>query len=264
MYAGGEKSGIAVQGRGKDTENDLVKQILEQAQKGGEKHQEQPKETTFIGHSNKLGAEETAQASSSSSSQPPKNEQVSRLLTFWKDGFSIEDGPLLRYDDPENQAHLTAIKSGRAPTELLGVKTNQSVEVKVAHRMEEEFVPPPKKPMAAFTGTGNRLGSITTSQPVAVTSGSKSAEVGRQTSVEVDNNKPVTQIQVRLGDGTRMVARFNYTHTVGNLRQFVQLSRSEGREFVLQTTMPTKVLEDDGLTLEQAGLLNAVVVQRYK
>lgn len=264
MYAGGEKSGIAVQGRGMDKENDLVKQILAQAQKEGEKHQDSPKKSTFIGHSNKLGAENTTQASSSSSSQIPENEHVSRLLTFWKDGFSIEDGPLLRYDDPENQAHLTAIKSGRAPTALLGVKMNQSVEVKVAHRMEEEYVPPPKKPMSSFTGTGNRLGSITTSSPVTAVSANKPAETGRQTSIEVDNNKPVTQIQVRLGDGTRMVARFNYTHTVGNLRQFVQLSRADAREFLLQTTMPTNVLEDDSLTLEQAGLLNAVVVQRFK
>lgn len=26
-------------------------------------------------------------------------EPVTRNLTFWKDGFSIEDGPLMRYDE---------------------------------------------------------------------------------------------------------------------------------------------------------------------
>ena len=46
--------------------------------------------------------------------------------------------------------------------------------------------------------------------------------------VSVDDTQPVTSIQVRLGDGTRMVistlqkvARFNHTHTVGDLRRFV-------------------------------------------
>jgi UBX domain-containing protein 1 len=35
-----------------------------------------------------------------------------RNLTFWKDGFSIEDGPLMTYDDPYNKEILEAIKSG--------------------------------------------------------------------------------------------------------------------------------------------------------
>jgi UBX domain-containing protein 1 len=35
-----------------------------------------------------------------------------RHLTFWKDGFSVEDGPLLRYDDPANKEVLAAIKAG--------------------------------------------------------------------------------------------------------------------------------------------------------
>lgn len=35
-----------------------------------------------------------------------------RHLTFWRDGFSVADGPLLRYDVPENQQLLEAIKSG--------------------------------------------------------------------------------------------------------------------------------------------------------
>jgi hypothetical protein len=39
-------------------------------------------------------------------------ERAIRHLTFWRDGFSIEDGPLLRYDDPENDATLKAIDQG--------------------------------------------------------------------------------------------------------------------------------------------------------
>jgi UBX domain-containing protein 1 len=51
------------------------------------------------------------------SSQPiqANNEEdnsVQRELIFWKNGFSLGDGPLLRYDDPENQKMLEAIKSG--------------------------------------------------------------------------------------------------------------------------------------------------------
>jgi UBX domain-containing protein 1 len=29
-----------------------------------------------------------------------ENELAIRRLTFWRDGFIVEDGPLMRYDDP--------------------------------------------------------------------------------------------------------------------------------------------------------------------
>lgn len=35
-----------------------------------------------------------------------------RHLTFWRDGFSVEDGPLMRYDDPTNARILEEINSG--------------------------------------------------------------------------------------------------------------------------------------------------------
>ena len=35
-----------------------------------------------------------------------------RHLTFWRDGFSVEDGPLMRYDDPNNAQILEEINSG--------------------------------------------------------------------------------------------------------------------------------------------------------
>ncbi|KAJ7769384.1 hypothetical protein B0H16DRAFT_1517701 [Mycena metata] len=37
---------------------------------------------------------------------------VNRSLTFWRDGFSIEDGPLMRYDDAADAEVLRAINEG--------------------------------------------------------------------------------------------------------------------------------------------------------
>lgn len=39
-------------------------------------------------------------------------EIVSRRLTFWQDGFSIDDGPLMKYDDPVHKPVLDAIQQG--------------------------------------------------------------------------------------------------------------------------------------------------------
>lgn len=41
-----------------------------------------------------------------------EEEVVVRHLTFWRDGFSIEDGELRRYDEPTSRAVLDAINNG--------------------------------------------------------------------------------------------------------------------------------------------------------
>ncbi|KAJ3319007.1 hypothetical protein HDV06_006758 [Boothiomyces sp. JEL0866] len=265
MYAGGEKSGIAVKGPKKDPQN-VIKDILDQAAKGGVKEEvAEKKPKYFSGAGQRLGSDAVPSEVIQPAPTNPELEPVSRTLTFWQDGFSVEDGPLLRYDDPQNQELLNAIKSGRAPTSLLNVANNQPVEVKVAHRMQEKYVPPPKKPMAAFAGAGNRLGSIVSSAPSVPgafpTQSSQSAPAPQ--AAEVDPSQPVTSIQVRLGDGKRLIAKFNQSHTVGDLRAYVRASTTDPRDFVLQTSMPTTIIHDDKLSLKDAQLLNAVIIQRY-
>ncbi|WWC73286.1 uncharacterized protein I206_107252 [Kwoniella pini CBS 10737] len=194
---------------------------------------------------------------------------ATRRLTFWRNGFSIEDGPLLSYDDPQNKALLQAIESGRAPPSVFGVRFNQRLNVEVAQRRREDYQLPPKKPAKPFGGSGNRLGSpapevtsSTASMPGTPTS-SGNAAAGGQATFELDASKPTTSIQLRLGDGTKMVAKVNLTHTVGDLRNYVSASRLDARSFILQTTFPSRELSDFNETIEAAKLQNAVVVQRF-
>jgi UBX domain-containing protein 1 len=100
-----------------------------------------------------------------------------RHITFWREGFSVEDGPLMRYDNEENSRILDEINSGcvptfplapflftplyrRAPPSILNVAPGQPVELRVARRLNEDYVPPPAAPAAPFSGSGNRLGSV--------------------------------------------------------------------------------------------------------
>ena len=39
-------------------------------------------------------------------------ETAVRVITFWRNGFTIEDGPLLSYDNPQNAQLLELINSG--------------------------------------------------------------------------------------------------------------------------------------------------------
>ena len=47
-------------------------------------------------------------------------------------------------------------------------------------------------------------------------------------SVELDESQPTIQLRVQLGDGSRLPARFNATHTIGDVYAFVDRARPEG------------------------------------
>jgi len=138
-----------------------------------------------------------------------EEEAVERRLIFWADGFSIEDGELYRYDDPQNQMLLNMIKAGRAPASLWNVAFNQPVQVVVEQRTNENYTPPPKAPMKAFSGGGNRLGSADddagagSSSAAAAAAAPPAPPASKPAELNVDPSKPTTSIQVRLGDGTR-------------------------------------------------------------
>ncbi|KAI8826751.1 uncharacterized protein EV422DRAFT_562805 [Fimicolochytrium jonesii] len=281
FYAGGEKSGLMMQGGPKSSKNpnDLVKDILEKASKAGPGPEEPViKPQRFTGSGYRLGNEDEPATSGPSVPVVRGEAPISRYLTFWRNGFSIDDGELRAYDAPENQEFLRAINSGRAPTSLLNVAYDQPVEVKVTKNLEQDYVPPAKKPMAAFSGTGNRLGGIVSggdnieaSIPGAfpgassASSGGVSRPAAPVSTFKVDDSQPVTSLQIRLADGTRLVTKANHTHTIGDIRGFVNSSRPENatRRFVLQTAYPVKELSDDKVTLKDAGLINAVIVQRF-
>ncbi|WAQ82657.1 hypothetical protein PtA15_3A20 [Puccinia triticina] len=201
-----------------------------------------------------------------------EEEEVEKHLTFWKDGFSIEDGPLMSYDDPKNKEILDAINRGRAPLDLLGVRLNQRVTMRVQKRLTENYIPPPKPPSKPFGGTGNRLGSPLPANvrsaelpPLAAEAANTHTSVQHSIIFEVDNTLPITSVQIRLSDGSRMVTRFNHTHTIGDIRRHIALSNPAlaTRPYALQTTFPSRDLTDDNQTIKEAGVLGAVVIQRY-
>ncbi|KAJ7857444.1 ubiquitin-related domain-containing protein [Mycena olivaceomarginata] len=151
----------------------------------------------------------------------------------------------MRYDDPANA---------------------DRVDVQVSKRTEDDYVPPPAKP---FSGTGNRLGAPTSAPSASVARAAPApapaSSAGITPRFEVDTTQPTTSIQVRLADGTRLIARMNLTHTVGDLRGFIDAARPAGRAYTIGTTFPTRVLDpaEDARTVKEAGLGGVVVVQSW-
>ncbi|ESK91829.1 p47 protein isoform c [Moniliophthora roreri MCA 2997] len=283
-------SGISVQnpgrpgggGEGGVPGGNMVRDLLRRAAERGPPP-ERTQAGAFAGGGHTLGSDEVE---SSFIPDPNANMDVEptiRHLIFWRDGFTVEDGELMRYDDPNNEAILAEIHSGRAPPSILNVRPGEPVELRVQKRTNEDYVPPKR---GTFHGTGNRLGapvpevggagasstSMPGSFPGSFTTGGASSsstppteKQSVATKFEVDQTQPMTSVQIRLADGTRMVCRVNLTHTVLDLRNFINASRPENltRPYTIATTFPNRVLDDNSATIEAAGLKNSVVVQRW-
>ncbi|TPX56436.1 hypothetical protein SpCBS45565_g08404 [Spizellomyces sp. 'palustris'] len=265
FFAGGEKSGLMMQGGPKSDQ--LVKKILDKAAKSGPAPEEFKKNEnkTFVGAGYRLGSEEEPSGPSTPAVQPSARtapEPVERHLTFWRNGFSIDDGPLRGYDDPESQEFLRAINSGRAPTHLLNVAYDQPVEVKVTRNLEQDYIPPPKKPLAAFSGSGQRLGGVASSVPGGFPTPQTTPPTTTST-LQVNPSLPTTTLQLRLPDGTRLPIQLNTVHTLGDVRRYLG-NRPEvtARPFGFFSSFPVKELKED-VSLEDAGVLGAVVVVRW-
>ncbi|KAL4071922.1 ubiquitin-related domain-containing protein [Scleroderma citrinum] len=293
-FAGGERSGISVQNPGsgsRDPGPRIVQDILRRAAETSTTRPSQPSSgrepsSTFRGGGHTLGSDEVESAYIPDPDAPEEEEEevAQRNITFWRNGFSVEGGEFYSYEDPANERLLAEINTGRASVSVLNVTPGQPVEVVVSKRVNEDYVPE-RRPVAAFSGAGNRLGSPTPSfnpgtstnatmpgsfpsriSPSVPVAGRPADERERiNTRFEVDQTLPTATVQIRLADGTRLPCRMNHTHTVRDIRNFINAARPENstRPYTIGTTFPNRILDDDNQTIKDAGLVNSVVVQRW-
>ncbi|XP_054161465.1 NSFL1 cofactor p47-like [Oppia nitens] len=278
FYAGGsEHSGQQVLGPKKKNTDKLVQNMFQSAKEHGaevidpnEEVSAQRRINSFGGHGFKLGST-SEQPSAVSSQFAVHNQKQNRdmILKFWRNGFSIDDGPLREYNDPQNQEFLNSIKKGEIPRELIQQSGGQEVHLNLEDHKHEDFIPP-KKSMKLFAGEGHRLGSpaadVVITQTLQSNFDPKVTEAEAVKQLKVDETKPTTSIQIRLTDGSRLVVKLNITHTIADIRHFICTSRPiySAQSFGLMTTFPNKELTDETLSIKDANLLNASIVQRIK
>ncbi|ORY79028.1 hypothetical protein BCR37DRAFT_370310 [Protomyces lactucae-debilis] len=281
FYTGGEKSGLGVldpNSKKKDrSAQGLIEQIMRKAQQGGAPPNEDDDASgasRFKGAGYTLGSDEADSTKVEDPNEvfrrsmahvPPR---VKRTLKLWQDGFSVDDGPLFRFDDPANKEYLEAINQGHAPLSLLNVAFGQPVDVEV-QKSDDNYSPPPKihKP---FDGQGHRLGSeippAAGNASVALQqSASQSSSANAQPSMDVDASLPQTQLNIRLAAGGRLVSAFNTTHTVDDVYGLVdRASDAAGHAYVLLTPFPRREYQRGSKdTLEAAGLLKGTLQQKF-
>ena len=203
--------------------------------------------SAFTGNGNTLSGQSVQGAAAP---KPPEE----HTITFYANGFTVDDGPLRSADDPANAAFLAAVNRGQMPAELLGEGDGQSEgDVHIIDKSGEPYKPPPVS-LKPFGGEGRSM------REEASSSGAASSSTADAQELTVDANAPTTTLQVRLADGSRKLVKANHTHTILQLRQHIA-TLTPGVAFSLRGGFPTKPLEDESLTLADAKLLNETIVQ---
>ncbi|KAL3423322.1 SEP domain-containing protein [Phlyctema vagabunda] len=282
LFAGGEKSGLAVQDpnqKRNEQPRKVVEDILKKARANTPRTQEPAAPPSrFRGSGQTLGGDDTpSQVIPDPNAAAPQQGPVqTRILHLWEDGFSIDDGELRRFDDEQNAADLYMIRQGRAPLHLMGVRNDQPVDVQL-HKHEEKYKAPPKvyKP---FSGGGHRLGSPTPGGPststataptsIAPAPATATSSGSAAPDVELDSSQPTLTLRIQLTDGSRLPARFNASHTIGDVYGFIEraLPGSNSRPWVLATTFPNKEHTDKSLALGEVAEFKrgGTAVQKWK
>lgn len=296
FFNGGEKSGLAVTnpddiggfgsggnaGSARGGVPNLVDELIGKAKQRSAPREEEvsrPQAAVFGQGGMRLGTEGDTPAAASTSAaaisasneieEPEEEKLLHRTMYFWRDGFSIDDGPLYRFDDAHNQEYLRAMSMGRAPIELLGAEPQQLVDVRVVQRRDEDYVKPKVPPSLNNASGGQRLGAAT-SVPIT-TSDTASTTEASQGIADAPSANPVSEstlgsegnaaVQIRLADGTSRRLRFDAEGPVQQLYDYV--AQTTNREFILQLPMPPQILADKQQSLKSAGAVGAVVVQRW-
>ncbi|KAJ8265241.1 hypothetical protein COCON_G00143400 [Conger conger] len=282
FYAGGsERSGQQIVGPPKKkSSNEVVEDLFKGAKehgavpvdRAGRGPGEPSRARPFVGGGYRLGAAPEEQSAYVAGERRASDgtQDVHVVLKLWKSGFSLDDGDLRNYSDPSNALFLESIRRGEIPLELRQRSRGGQVNLDMEDHRDEEFFKP-KSAFKAFAGEGQKLGSATPElvSGASMVEGQQNpafSEAQASASLALDTAQPVTNIQIRLADGGRLVQKFNHTHRVSDVRQFLVAARPvmAAAEFVLMTTFPNKELTDETQTLQDANLLNAVIVQRLK
>lgn len=178
-----------------------------------------------------------------------------------------EDVPLRPLDDPRTREFLEALRANELPAEF-STDRNKVYDFELVDRHTQRWEPassqakqqqPP--PHIAFSGEGFSLAGNADSNPGV---GASSAVAGREQPA-VDKSKPTTRVQVRLGNGKRVVGVFNQSNVVADLYAFTEKnSCTPGKPFNLVTVAPpVRTLTEMETSLADAKLLNSVVSQKF-
>ena len=188
-------------------------------------------------------------------------------VALYRNGFTVNDGPLRDPNEPENRAFMLALMEQRIPDEIARAVRERGgradeLDVSVEDKRSEDYKPPTPPPYVAFSGSGNSLGTVVRGDAFIFRSSNLTTVLS---TVAIDESAPVTTVQVRTATGKRLRVRVNQQMTVLQLAALiVRESGAEGSDvsFTLSAGFPPQDLSNALATVAEAGLLNAMVTQK--
>ncbi|OWZ10232.1 hypothetical protein PHMEG_00016946 [Phytophthora megakarya] len=199
-------------------------------------------------------AQQDAMAAAAAGESP----QPGHVIAFYREGFTVNDGPYRARSDPANRPFLEALERGHVPQELEGENRNEPVEISLVDKRQEDYVAPPSPAYTAFSGEGQTMGSTTYSAEAVIQGDTVAAE-----RPVIDDKKATTTLQIRLHNGQRLRETLNLEHTIRDLHAILQLNDAGAQPYTLLAGFPPRPVSTDlNQTIEQAGLKGAAVTQK--
>lgn len=201
--------------------------------------------------------------------------EVRRTITMYQSGFTVDNGPYRRLDDPDNAEFLTSLARGMVPRELNQEARESGAEggvvVGLVDRRGEDYDPERHGRQGeggsgggfqSFTGEGQSLGGTSSASsiaPMASSGGSVIDPSSASTPQALDTSRPSTSVAIRLLNGKRLVVKLNLDSPVTELGQHIG-TQAGMDPYMLTSGYPPAVIADLGKSIEEAGLKGAQVV----
>ncbi|CRG98083.1 ubiquitin regulatory protein, putative [Plasmodium gallinaceum] len=181
-----------------------------------------------------------------------------RHITLYKNGFIIDDGEFRDLEVEENKKFMENIEAGILPKEL--ASKDKTVNVALKDKSNQIYTKKKQKDDDLYKGQGIKLGGNTSNTNEEELNKLLTSSPSEVKKINIDENKPLTTLHVRLYNGRKISQKFNYDHTVEDLFQYVYSVTPIN--FSLYFDFPLKLIERNEQTLENANLLDTIITQK--
>lgn len=194
---------------------------------------------------------------------PISGEDNCRRITMYRNGFTVDDGPLRDLTSPESRAFIASLENGDVPQELVrpGARAGP-LDVHLVDKRSEDYVAPPPPAYVAFSGQGTTLGTAGgAANGAGATVFTEATLVGINVP-PVDDSAPTTTLQVKTIQGKKLKIKINQSASVLQLAAAIVREGGVSTSFILSAGFPPKDIVDGTVTVAEAGLLGAAITQK--
>ena len=189
----------------------------------------------------------------------PSNENAEKhKITFYKNGFTVDDGEFRDNNDPANAEFLAAVERGQVPRELMN--KHQAVDVEIDDQREKDYKKPKPvyKPFSgqAHTLAGSGSAPKQPAKPAPAAAPAQPAKTNYAT-----NGQPSTKVRIQCPDGQVLTLTVNQSATIADLKSYIHENRPQlsQQTMKLKCTFPPKELTNPSATILDEGLKMATI-----